>query len=95
MYGTDIELQCVFFLAYGILFGGISSSLFMTILFVIVYEFYVFNITLYFPPEVRAVDRVLVNIVFFFGWVLGRLLMLNETGFEEPINYFSEIENCE
>lgn len=93
MYGEDIELQCVFFLAYGILFGGLSSSLFISVIFVIIYEFYVFNITLYFPPEVKAVDRVLVNVVFFFGWIVGRLLMLNETGLEEYIDYFNEIEN--
>lgn len=90
MYNTDIELQAVFFLAYGFLFGGISTSLFITIIFVIVYEFYVFNITLIYPPEVRAIDRVLLNLIFFLGWVLGRLLILNECGLEEPINYFIE-----
>lgn len=88
MYDTNIEFQCVFFLAYGILFGGISSSLFITIIFVLIYEFYVYHISQFYPPSVQAFDRVLVNIIFFYGWIIGRWLMLNETGIEECIEYF-------
>lgn len=91
MYNSNIELQCVFFLTYGILFGGISSSLFVTVMFVIIYEFYVYNISMAYPPAVRSIDRVFLNIVFFFGWVVGRLLMLNESGFEIVADYLSEI----
>lgn len=89
MYDSDIEFQFISFLAYGLLFGGISKSLFFTIIFVIIYEFYIFHISRIFPPNVRDIDRVLLNVVFFFGWILSRVLFQNETGFEELISYFN------
>lgn len=83
MYDTDLEFQSIFFLAYGILFGGLSSSLLVTMVFLLLYEYYVFQVSQFYPPGVKYFDRIFVNIIFIFGWILGRVLILNETGFEE------------
>lgn len=82
MYEKDFPFQLLFFFMYGVMFGGIAKNILYSILFIIVYEFYVFNSTRFFPPNVREVDRVLLNIVYIGGWIIGRCLMLNETGLE-------------
>lgn len=73
---------------YGILFGGIFKNLFFPFLFIVIYEFFIFHITSLYPPEVKELDRFLINIVYVFGIILGRILMLNETGFEDLFGYF-------
>ena len=83
MYNTDLEFQSIFFLCYGILFGGISGSLLLTILLIIIYEYYVFHVSNFYQPKVREYDRIFVNLIFLLGWILGRVLLLNETGFED------------
>lgn len=88
MYHKDVEFQTILFLAYGLLFGGISPSLLFTLFFIMVYEFYVYHISSLYPPQVSKVDRVFINVIFLFGWIMGRILMLNETGFEDTIQYF-------
>lgn len=89
MYDNDVEFQSILFLAYGILIGGISNSLFFILVFIVLYEFYVFHISRMFPPNVKNLDRVLLNVMFIFGWIIGRILMLNETGIEDIIDYFN------
>lgn len=91
MYNTDIEFQFIFFLASGLLFGGISRSLILSLIFIIVYEFYIFHISRFYPPKVRAIDRVLFNVAYIFGWILGRILMLNETGLEDIADRFDKL----
>ena len=83
MYNTDLEFQSIFFLCSGILFGGISGSLLLTILLIIIYEYYVFHVSNFYPQKVREYDRIFVNLIFLLGWILGRVLLLNETGFED------------
>lgn len=78
----NFEFQVVASLASGLLFGPFSHNILTTIIFVIIYEFAMFHYTEYYPPKVRALDRVVVNLFFFFGWCLGRILMRNETGFD-------------
>lgn len=88
MYHTDTDFQALFFLAGGILSGGISSSLFISVLLLIIYEFYIFHISRFYPPAVKEFDRFLFNLLYIFGWIIGRILMLNETGFEDVFAYF-------
>lgn len=88
MYNSNIEFQIILFLMYGILFGGICKNILIPFIFIVIYEFYIFHITRFFPPKVRELDRFLINIVYIFGWILGRILMLNETGFEDLFNFF-------
>lgn len=89
MYDTDVEFQLITFFAYGILFGGISRNIIFSLIFIVIYEFYVFHISRFFPPNVKSIDRILLNLVYIFGWILGRFLMLNESGFEEVVDCFS------
>lgn len=83
-----MHFQFILFFVYGILFGGISRCLFYSIIFIIVYEYYVFNVSNFFPPLVSVVDRTLLNSIYIFGWILSRCLLLNETGLEEIVSYF-------
>ena len=93
MYDTNIEFQIISFLAYGVLFGGISKSLLFVILFCIIYEFYIFHISRFFPPEVKSLDRILLNFIFIFGWIVGRFLMLIESGVEEIVDLFNDVDH--
>jgi len=89
MYNTDINFQIILFLCYGILFGGLCRNIFLSLIFIVIYEFYIFHITRFFPPEAKEIDRFLINLFYIFGWVLGRILMLNETGLEDVFEYFN------
>jgi len=93
MYDKDVEFQIIVSLASGLLFGGVSMHIFFTLLFVLGFEFYVFWISKFYPPITKDVDRVLINLVFFFGWIFGRYLMLNETGLEDCVDYFDHPDN--
>uniref|UniRef100_A0A6C0BCE0 Uncharacterized protein n=1 Tax=viral metagenome TaxID=1070528 RepID=A0A6C0BCE0_9ZZZZ len=84
----NIEFQIISSFASGILFGGLSRSIFFTILFVLAFEFCVIHYSRFYPPEVMTYERVIVNIFFLLGWILGRILMLNETGFEDIVEFF-------
>lgn len=92
MYDKDLQFQLIFFFAYGILFGGLSPSIFYSFLFIVVYEFYVFHMSKNFPPIVRELDRILLNVVYIGGWILGRCLMLNETGLETTWDEYLRFE---
>jgi len=89
MYDKDLEFQLIFFFACGLLFGGLFNHIIYTLIFIAIYEFYVFHITRFFPPKSKAIDRVLLNVVYIFGWILGHSLMLNESGLEEVVECFS------
>ena len=88
MYDKDIEFQIITSLASGLLFGGISRTILFTVIFVLVFEFVVFYSSRFYPPKVKDEDRILINLVFFLGWIVGRVLMLNETGLEEAVEFF-------
>ena len=85
-YTEDIEFQVILSLAIGILLAPFSWGIMYTVLFVIIFEAYVFTVTSIYPPSVAMMDRVIINLVFFFGWILGRIFYCNETGFEEVCN---------
>lgn len=91
MYDKDMPFQLVFFFAYGLLFGGLSN-LYLSIAFIIVYEFFIFHISRFYPPKVKEVDRFLLNLVYIFGWIFGRCMMLNETGFEDLFEKYLRFE---
>jgi hypothetical protein len=88
MYHTDIGFQAILFFAFGILFGGMLKHLFFSLIFIFFYEFYVFHISRFYPPSVRELDRILLNVIYIFGWILGHILMFNKTGVEELIEFF-------
>lgn len=86
-YTEDIVFQAIFSLMTGLFFSMLSYHIFYTISFVILYEIYIIFITRMYPPHVRFIDRVIVNIFFFTGWILARVFYCNETGCEAFSSY--------
>jgi len=81
-YRENIELQIILSFALGLLFAPMSYGIEYTFLFIIIFEFYVFIITTKYPPCIRFVDRLLINLFFIFGWIISRINFCNETGME-------------
>jgi hypothetical protein len=89
MYNTDVEFQIIFSLSYGLLFGGVSTQIFSTILLCIIFEFYVFHVSKFYPPSIKLEDRILLNIIFILGWVIGKILIQNKTGMEDVFEFIN------
>lgn len=85
MQKTNIEFQIMFSLFFGLFLGLFSYGLFWTILFIILFEYYIFAYSTLYPPGEQVQNRVLVNVVSLFGWTVSRFLFLRETGFETCI----------
>lgn len=84
-FGQDLEFQITVSLAFGFLWGGISWGLAWSLLGIVLYEIWVCWITQYYGCAVRTVDRVIVNLFFFIGWILARILTRQSLGEEEDI----------
>ncbi len=74
--------QIVFSFAIGLLFGPISWGLAYFIAFIIIYEIIVFYITSGLSPKWRFLARLGINAAAILGWIIGRWLVLGNTGFE-------------
>ncbi len=74
--------EIVISFAYGLIFGSFSYGLIWLIVFIIVYEVYVFYVTKDVPERWRFLARVGINAAALLGWILGRWLILDKTGFE-------------
>lgn len=86
---TPSEFQAILGLASGLFLGVYSPSIFVTILFVIFFEYYIFACSVLSPPGCAAEDRILINVIFLFGWVFSKFLFVRETGLE------GFVENCD
>jgi len=86
----DIEFQAIFSFVLGLLLAPLSYGLEYTLAFVVLFELYVFAITTCYSPTVKIFDRLIINLFFFFGWVLARIAICRESGFEEFIKSFSQ-----
>lgn len=82
-YKEDIEFQVILSLAMGFLFAPLAYRFEYSFAFIVAFEIYVFLVTEIYAPSVRALDRILINLFFIFGWVLSRIAFNNETGFED------------
>lgn len=83
------EFQAILGLTTGLFLGVYSRGIFMTLLTILLFEYYIFACAVLNPPGEELGDRVLINVVFLFGWVLSKFLFVRETGFE------CFVENCE
>lgn len=83
------EFQAIAGLATGLFLGMFSRGLVMIIIFIMAFEYFVWGYDVMKGNPINVMDRVIINLVFFFGWVLSRFLFLRETGCEEAI------ENCQ
>jgi len=73
----------------GLLFGPLSYGMSYNILFIFFYEIGLFYLTKNFPGVYKLETRIICNISALVGWVLGRCLLVNETGFEGVEKYFN------
>jgi len=71
--------QIIIAFTYGLLFGSLSWGLLWFIIFVVIYECFLFYVTD--GLNYKWITRIVVNLFLIFGWVLGRWLILNRTGF--------------
>lgn len=82
MHATDLS-QIVFAFIYGLFFGPFSNSIVYVIISLIVFELYVIISTRMAKPLWQFEFRVTMNAAGLIGWVLGRWLILDETGIED------------
>ena len=80
------EYQLITGLATGLFLGMMSLGLFWTFLFIVLYEMFVVSFSILYPPEVIFEERLIINLIFIFGWVVSRFLFLRESGFEEIVD---------
>jgi hypothetical protein len=90
-YTENIEYQMGISFILGFLFAPFSWGISYTLYFVIIFEVYVFLITANYPPQVKGIDRVLINLFFFVGWFISRIIFCNETGCEEALDRISKM----
>lgn len=81
---TNIIFESLLGLALG-LFLGVYANLFLSFLCTIFFEYYVFVAGEINGNPSDTSDRVLVNMMYIFGWVLSKFLFTRETGFEDLI----------
>ena len=86
MTQLSLEFQAIASLGSGIFFGSFSLGLFPTFCIILLMEFIIFAWGDYKNDAYNMLCRILINVVFFFGWVVSRFLFLRESGFEECIN---------
>lgn len=77
--------QIVSAFALGLLFGPLSWGIGYNIFFIIIYEILLFYFTKNFPGVYKIQTRIIANLAGLYGWVLGRTLLINETGLEKYI----------
>ena len=72
-----IEFEILLSLSSGILFGPLSKGFIYTVLFVLLYEFFVlvYYIKKNNINKFNIDDRILINLYFFIGWTLSRLIV--------------------
>jgi len=85
------EFQILMGLFFGLMLGLFSPNLFTTVLFTMFFEYIVFASSVLYPPGQKMEERILINVVYIFGWTFSRFLFLRETGFEPCIQW---MENC-
>ncbi|CAH6418262.1 Hypothetical protein POVN_LOCUS32 [uncultured virus] len=74
--------RLVFAFVWGLLMGPLSSGFIYTFIMIILLEFYAAWATSMEHPQWRFVSVVAINLAGIAGWVLGRWLILGETGLE-------------
>jgi hypothetical protein len=84
--GKNFLFQCVLGVAMGLFLGVYSRGLFMTILFTVFFEYYVFAYGEIMNDPCNLDERLIINLLYLFGWVLSKTLFLRESGFEPLID---------
>ena len=88
MEKSNLLFESMLALALGLFLAVYTSGLFTFLIFTVFFEYYVFASSELNGIENSSSERVLINVVYLFGWVVGRFLLIRETGFE------TFIDNC-
>jgi hypothetical protein len=85
MINFNPEFQSVIALALGIFLGVFSYGFFMTVLYIVAFEFFVFSKDFLDnnKNDSLVVDRITINLLFIFGWIFSKYLLIRETGLED------------
>lgn len=65
----------------GIFFGYFSTSLELTIVYIFVFEFFVFITTFFLSSKYTLEIRFIINCSYFLGWLLIKYVYFQEHGF--------------
>lgn len=79
---SDIHFEILLSFIMGLLAGGVSYNILVTFIMIFIYEFFMVHVTKYFNKDTKMVNRFISRVFYFGGWIIGRILMLNETGLE-------------
>ena len=91
MEKSNFIFNGVFSLSFGIFFGTITKSFFSLVFYTFFYEFIYFFYTFYTKDEIEFSSRIVLNLLYFFGWILSKFVLFRKTGLEDPINSLLEI----
>ncbi len=81
--GQPTELfQLIYGFVMGLILGPLAGNIVFVLLTVVIIEVYTFWSTATLPQPWRFEARVAINLFALIGWVLGRWLILGETGLE-------------
>lgn len=75
-------LEIVVAFVIGLFFGPLSSGFIYFLISIIVLELFAFYTTRKLPEGYKWYMRVVINLAGIIGWILGRWLVINETGVE-------------
>lgn len=79
---VNMDFDIVLSFTIGILLGGLSYNILFVILFAVFGEIFMMAFLKIKFNEVMYVNRVINKIFYLGGWIIGRILFLNETGLE-------------
>lgn len=83
---STLTFQLLSAIIAGLMFGLFSYGLFWTFLYIVAFEYFIYSSSQLKNEEYFSSERLLINVVFIFSWVLSRYLYLGETGFEGSID---------
>uniref|UniRef100_A0A6C0AEB7 Uncharacterized protein n=1 Tax=viral metagenome TaxID=1070528 RepID=A0A6C0AEB7_9ZZZZ len=81
---SDLWFGILFSLFMGLIFGPLSICIEYSLIFLVLYEIFIFAISSDYGHE-KISYRILLNIFYLIGWIWGRWLYLNSTGIEHFI----------
>ena len=74
--------QVILSFAFGLFVGSYALSLELSIIFLLINEIIVFIYSSLFSKRDRLIVRLSATCSYLLGWILGRWLITDETGFE-------------
>lgn len=94
LYETPVLFQVVFSFVIGLFLGPYSNSLELLILLMVLTESLAYYTSFLYNKEFpNFLERLAINCMYLMGWVVGRWLVMGETGFEYYMDWISPKKN--